>query len=72
MAKTLPELRAERDWSQYTLATKIGVTPSTILRWEKGLAEPSASLLRELAAVFGVRMDDIDLPPRSRPRKGAA
>ena len=70
--KTLPELRAEREWSQYTLATRLGVTPSTVLRWEKGLAEPSASMLRELATVFGVRMEDIALPPRSRPRKSAA
>ena len=72
MAKTLPELRAEREWSQYTLATKLDVTPSTILRWEKGTAEPSASMLRELATLFGVRMEDIALPPRPRSRKAAA
>ena len=60
--KTIRQLREERGWSQFELATKLGVTPSSVYNWESGRFEPRASQFRQLATVFGVSMDDIELP----------
>jgi putative transcriptional regulator len=57
--KTIRELREERDWSQFELAVRAGVTPGTVGNWERGKTEPKASQLRRLAEVFDVSMDDI-------------
>jgi len=60
--QTIRELRTARGWSQLELAYRLGVTPSTVYTWEKGRAEPSASMLRKIATVFEVSMDDIAIP----------
>jgi transcriptional regulator with XRE-family HTH domain len=60
--KTIRELRTERGWSQLKLANLLGVTPSTIYHWERGDWGLSAVALRDLARVFEVRMEDIELP----------
>ena len=59
--KTIKDFRDERGWTQLDLANQLGVTPSTIYNWERGRFEPRVSQLRELARLFGVKMDDIDL-----------
>ena len=58
--QTIKALREAKEWTQFDLAVKIRVTPTTISAWERGMYEPRASQLRALADVFGVRMDDID------------
>lgn len=58
--KTIKELREERGWTQFDLAVKLGVTPTTISAWERGMYEPRASQLRALAGLFEVPMDQID------------
>lgn len=59
--ETIEELRKARGWTQLELANQLGVTPSTIYNWERGRYEPRVSQLRDLARVFGVRMDEIGL-----------
>ena len=59
--KTIKALRDKKGWTQLELATKIGVTPSTIYNWERGKFVPRVGQLRELSQVLGVRMDEIDL-----------
>jgi transcriptional regulator with XRE-family HTH domain len=59
--KTIRQLREDRGWTQVDLAVKIDVAPSTIYNWERGKFEPRVSQLRDLAEVFGVRMDEIEL-----------
>jgi len=59
MLKTIRQLREERNWSQYDLAGKVGVTPSTVYNWERGKFEPRYSQMRALAFAFDVAMDDI-------------
>ena len=61
MERTIRELRNQHAWTQVELANRLGVTPSTVYNWEHGNWEPRASQLRQLAAAFGVRMDDIKL-----------
>lgn len=58
--KTIRELREEAGLTQFQLALKVGVTPTTVSAWERGVYEPRASQLRKLAEVFGVPMDQID------------
>ena len=62
--KTIRELREEQGWSQFEMAIKAGVTPSTISNWERGVTEPKVSQLRKLAELFGVSMDVIQVSDR--------
>ena len=59
--KTIRELREGKGWSQLELANRVGVTPSTVYNWERGKYEPRASQFRQIAEVFGVSMDAIEL-----------
>ena len=52
----LKELRIERGLSGRELGRKIGVSGSTIMRWEKGQNVILAELLENLANFFGVSM----------------
>ncbi|MDP9357658.1 MAG: helix-turn-helix domain-containing protein [Chloroflexota bacterium] len=63
--KTIRELRDEKGWTQLELANQLGVTPSTVYNWERGRFEPRLTQLRDLARVFGVRMDEIDFIPET-------
>jgi putative transcriptional regulator len=68
--KTIRELREERGWSQFELAVKAGVTPGTVGNWERGKSEPRFSQMRQLAQVFGVPMDDIEIADRETSAEG--
>ncbi len=59
--KTIRQLREAKGWTQLELSHRVGVTPSTIYNWERGRFKPRVEQLRELAGVFGVRMDDVAL-----------
>jgi transcriptional regulator with XRE-family HTH domain len=61
LEQTIRELRTQHQWTQVELANRLGVTPSTVYNWERGNWEPRASQLRQLATLFGVRMDEIKL-----------
>ncbi len=63
--KTIRELRDEKGWTQLELANQLGVTPSTVYNWERGRFEPRLTQLRDLARVFGIRMDEIDFVPEA-------
>ena len=63
--KSIRELRTERGWTQLELANEIGVTPSAVYTWESGRNEPRIQQLRDLARVFGVRMDEIEIVEKS-------
>jgi len=59
--KTIRELREGRGWTQFQLAVKAEVTPSTISNWERGATEPKVGQLRKLARLFEVPMDLIEV-----------
>ena len=46
------ELRKRRDWSQEDLAREIGVSLSTVQRWEKKGGTPTRLARRELRKLF--------------------
>ncbi|MXV79891.1 MAG: helix-turn-helix transcriptional regulator [Chloroflexi bacterium] len=53
MNNRLKVLRAERDWSQATLASRLGVSRQTVNAIERGKYDPSLPLALKIAAVFG-------------------
>lgn len=56
------EEREPKPWSQFDLALAVGVSPSTIYRWEKGKL-PSMNELLRLAEVLDVPPDYLTEPP---------
>jgi transcriptional regulator with XRE-family HTH domain len=61
LERTIRELRNHHKWTQVELASRLGVTPSTLYNWERGDWEPRAVQLRQMVTLFGVRMDEIKL-----------
>jgi putative transcriptional regulator len=59
---SLKTLRAERDWSQADLAERLKVSRQTINAIETGKYDPSLPLAFSIAAVFGLRIEDIFTP----------
>ena len=72
MRKTIRQLREARGWTQLELANLLGVTPATVYSWERGKNEPRASQFRRLGELFGVPMEEIELPAGNRALKMAA
>ncbi|GAH72124.1 unnamed protein product [marine sediment metagenome] len=52
LSQRVKELRAKKGWAQEDLARKIGVSLSTVQRWEKQGAKPTRLARRELARLF--------------------
>ncbi|MGH2376190.1 MAG: helix-turn-helix domain-containing protein [bacterium] len=70
MATDVKALRKRLGWSQERLARQLGVSFSTISRWERGHGEPSPmaeKLLQELQETAGAdhwpSADQIDISP---------
>lgn len=63
MKTRLRVLRAEKEWSQEELATRVGVTRQTINAIETGKYEASLSLAIKIAHLFAMHVDDIFLLP---------
>jgi putative transcriptional regulator len=62
MKNILPELRAQRGWTQGDLAEKLGVSRQTVNAIETGRYEASLSLAFTIAALFRKRVDEIFSP----------
>lgn len=54
--------RVNADLSQKEAAEKLGVTPVTLGRWEKGEAIPNMAVARKMAELYGIPLDYIRLP----------
>ena len=52
LKEKVKELREKRGWAQEDLAREIGVSLSTVQRWEKQGAKPSRLARKELARLF--------------------
>ncbi len=62
MKNILKQLRNEHEWSQQTLAEKVGVSRQTIIAIEKGKYDPSLPLAFKLASSLQVTIEDIFIP----------
>ncbi|MEN3972410.1 helix-turn-helix transcriptional regulator [Sphingomicrobium sp. XHP0235] len=59
MKNRLKVLRAERDWSQQTLADKLGVSRQSVNAIETGKYDPSLPLAFTIAEIFALKIEDI-------------
>ena len=59
MKNNLPELRAQRGWTQAELAERLAVSRQTINAIETERYEPSLSLAFSIAALFGAHIEEI-------------
>ena len=59
MRNRLPVLRAEREWTQADLADRLGVSRQTVISIEKGKYDPSLPLAFRIAALFGLKIEDV-------------
>ena len=61
MKNRVKVLRAERDWSQATLAEELGVSRQTVISIETGKYDPSLPLALRIARLFGEPVEAIFL-----------
>ena len=61
--RTIRALRHACGWTQFELAMKVGVQPTTVHLWERGRRVPQVAQLRMLGKVFGLCSDEITLVP---------
>ena len=66
MKNNLPELRAEKGWSQAELAKHLDVSRQTVNALEKGRYDPSLPLAFRIAHVFGQPIEAIFAPARDK------
>ena len=59
IADTIARLRKEKKMTQEELADFIGVTKASVSKWENGQSLPDILLLPQLAAFFGISLDDL-------------
>lgn len=61
MKCSIKELRSKYSLNQSQLAEKMGVTPSTISKWERNPKSITLDNARKLAKYFKVKIDDIKI-----------
>ena len=58
IAKNLIQLRTSAGLTQYELAGKLNYSDKSISKWERGLAIPDVIVLKQLADLYGIKVDD--------------
>ena len=66
MGQKILKLRKQKGWTQTQLAEKAGVHPSHVTRWERDKNQPSGSTLKDLAAAFGLSVEEMTQAPGKR------
>ena len=57
--RAIKTLRLRKEWTQYELAQKIGVTPKMISFYELGERNPSKKTQQKLANAFGITLEGL-------------
>lgn len=58
-ADKLRILRQQQGLSQQALGEMMGVSATSVYKWEHGQSQPDIEMLRRLSALFGVTIDDL-------------
>jgi transcriptional regulator with XRE-family HTH domain len=56
--------RVAQGWTAVNLAKRVGVSKTTLLRWESGENPPTSAHVRKLAQVLGVEVTAFAKQPR--------
>lgn len=59
IGEKIKTLRKERNLTQKELANKIGVTASTVTKYENGQLEPNIEVLNKIADIFNISISDL-------------
>lgn len=59
ISEKMRSLRKEQKLTQRELAAKLYVTPSTVSKWENGVAVPDIYAVTNIADVFGVPVTEL-------------
>ena len=62
MKNRIPELRADRRWTQADLAQRLGVSRQTVISLEKGRYDPSLPLAFRIARLFACPIEAVFQP----------
>jgi transcriptional regulator with XRE-family HTH domain len=57
----LRNARIDNNWTQQDVADRVGVTPLTVGRWERGEVFPTAHYRQRLCEVFGISLEELGL-----------
>jgi len=60
---TLKAARVNANLTQTEAGVRLAVSGDTISNWEKGKSAPSATKLKEIERVYGVKYDNINFLP---------
>lgn len=63
MAITLKAARVNAGLKQSEAAAKIGITPETLARWERGNTFPTVTQITKIEEIYGVSYADINFLP---------
>lgn len=55
--------REQRGWSQAKVAEEVGIDPTTVSRWERGISLPYPYYREKLCALFGKTIEELGLLP---------
>lgn len=72
LSKNLSYYRSEAGFSQKTAAEMLKTKPTTISSWERGVSQPSADMLVEIAFLYKVSLSDLcgtDYDPKFSPEE---
>lgn len=69
MKNILPDLRAERGWTQAQLAERLGVSRQTIIAIETERYDPSLPLAFEIADLFKLPLETIFMRQKESRKK---
>ncbi len=59
IGKQIKQNRLRCNMTQEKLAEELGVTPQAVSKWESGSGFPDITLLPEISAIFGVKIDEL-------------
>lgn len=59
IGSNIAALRKEKGFTQEKLANELGVSAQAVSKWENDSSCPDIALLPEIAAIFGVTVDDL-------------
>lgn len=59
ISEKMRSLRKEHKLTQRELAAKLYVTPSTVSKWENGVAVPDIYAITNMADIFGVPVTEL-------------